>query len=131
MPTPLWKMWLSKGVHTLKGRFSFATRQRKEGAMAVKVLIKRRFKEKYFKEIVEIIKEHRYGAMSQDGYISSETLWDTNDPYRVVVASNWQSLQHWKAWKNSKERIAADQKIGRYLDGETAYETYSMGIYPH
>ena len=99
--------------------------------MAVKVLIKRRFKEKHFKEIVESIKEHRYGAMNQVGYLSSETLWDTSDPYRVVVASNWQTLKQWNVWKNSKERIAADKKISQYLDGETEYETYEMGVYPH
>ncbi|CAB5079516.1 hypothetical protein D3OALGA1CA_440 [Olavius algarvensis associated proteobacterium Delta 3] len=99
--------------------------------MAVKILIKRRFKEKHFKEIDEIIKEHRYGAMNQDGYISSETLWDCRDPYRVVVASNWRSLREWNVWKNSEARVAADKKISPFLDGETEYEAYEMGMYPH
>ena len=99
--------------------------------MAVKILIKRRFKEKFFTEISEMIKEHRYGAMNQDGYISSETLWDIKDPYRVVVASNWHSLKQWNVWKNSAERVAVDKKISEYLDGETEYEAFEMGVYPH
>ena len=99
--------------------------------MAVKILIKRRFKERHFKEIDEIIKEHRYGAMNQEGYISSETLWDAKDPYRVVVASNWRTLKQWNEWKNSSERIAVSKKIQQYLDGETEYEVYELGVYPH
>ena len=99
--------------------------------MAVRILIKRRFKEKHFKEISEMIREHRYGAMRQDGYLSSETLWDIKDPYRVVVASNWETLKQWNVWKNSEERVAADKKISEFLDGETEYEEYQLGMYPH
>jgi len=99
--------------------------------MAVKVLIKRRFKEKFFTEISEMIKKHRYGAMNQDGYISSETLWDAKDPYHVVVASNWRTMKEWNVWKNSEERRAIDEKISVYLDGETTYEIYELGLYPH
>lgn len=99
--------------------------------MSVKVLIKRRFKEKFFKEINAMIKEHRHGAMDQEGYLSSETLWDATDPYRVVVASNWRSIKEWNIWKNSEERRKVDEKINEYLDGETEYEIYEMGVYPH
>ena len=99
--------------------------------MAVKILIKRRFQEKYFKEIDEMIKKHRHGAMNQVGYISSETLWDAKDPYRVVVASNWRTLKDWNIWKNSDERRHVDEKIKGFLDGETEYEAYEMGLYPH
>ena len=99
--------------------------------MAVKILIKRRFKEKFFNEINEMIKQHRHGAMNQEGYISSETLWDAKDPYRVVVASNWRTLKEWNVWKNSEERRAVDNKISEFLDGETEYEAFEMGLYPH
>ena len=99
--------------------------------MAVKVLIKRRFKEKFFKEIEEMIKQHRYGAMNQPGYISSETLWDAKDPFRVVVASNWRTMKEWNVWKNSAERVEIAKNIAEYLDGDTEYEIYEMGLYPH
>lgn len=99
--------------------------------MAVKVLIKRRFKEKYFNEINSMIKKLRYGAMDQEGYISSETLWDSKDPYHVVVASNWRSMREWNVWKNSDMRKMEGDKIAKYLDGDTTYEIYEMGLYPH
>jgi heme-degrading monooxygenase HmoA len=99
--------------------------------MAVRILIKRRFKEKHFKEIVKMIREHRYGAMGQDGYLSSETMWDIKDPYRVVVASTWETLKQWNVWKNSEERVAVNKQINEYLDGETEFEEYQLGMYPH
>jgi heme-degrading monooxygenase HmoA len=99
--------------------------------MAVKVLIKRRFKEKHFPEVNEMIKKFRYGAMDQEGYISSETLWDARDPFVVVVASNWRSIKDWNVWKNSEQRLKEREKLEAFLDGETAYEVYEMGMYPH
>jgi heme-degrading monooxygenase HmoA len=99
--------------------------------MAIKVLIKRRFKEGYFNEINNVIKEVRYGAMDQEGYISSETLWDHEDPFRVVVASNWRSVENWNNWKNSDLRKSNEQKFNEFLDGETEYEIFDLGIYPH
>ena len=99
--------------------------------MAVKILIKRRFKEGYFNEINNMIKEVRYGAMEQKGYISSETLWDHEDPFRVVIASNWQSIENWRDWKNSDARKSKEEKFEEFLDGETTYEIFDLGVYPH
>ena len=54
--------------------------------MPIKVLIKRQFKVGLFKEIKNLIKDSRYEVMDQEGYVSSETLWDHENPFRVVVA---------------------------------------------
>lgn len=99
--------------------------------MAVKILIKRRFKEGHFNEINKMLKKVRYGAMDADGYLSSETLWDHEDPFRVVVASNWRSIDDWKRWSNSPRRKADLNEIENYLDGSTEYEVFDLGLYPH
>jgi heme-degrading monooxygenase HmoA len=99
--------------------------------MAVKILIKRRFKEGYFNEINKMLKKVRYGAMDQDGYLSSETLWDHEDPFRVVVASNWRTLEEWNRWRNSDRRKSDQDEIEKYLDGSTEYEVFDLGLYPH
>lgn len=99
--------------------------------MAVKILIKRRFKEGYFNEINKMLKKVRYGAMDQHGYLSSETLWDHEDPFRVVVASNWRTLEDWNRWRNSDRRKADQDEIEKYLDGSTEYEVFDLGLYPH
>lgn len=99
--------------------------------MAIKVLIKRRFKEGHFNQIENMIKQVRYGAMDQKGYISSETMWDHEDPFRVVIASTWQSKQQWDAWRNSPERLKREREFESYLDGETQFELFDLGMYPH
>jgi heme-degrading monooxygenase HmoA len=99
--------------------------------MAVKVLIKRRFKEGHFNEIDNMIKQVRHGAMNQKGYISSETMWDHEDPFRVVIASTWRDKKSWATWKNNPERHARESDFEAFLDGETEFEIFDLGFYPH
>ena len=99
--------------------------------MPVKVLIKRQFKEGHYKEIKKLLKEARYDAMDQEGYISSETLWDHENPFRVVVASNWRNINDWKNWGISDLRKSIEVMFEEFLDGETEYEIFDMGFYPH
>ena len=99
--------------------------------MAIRVLIKRRFKEGYFNEINNVIKDVRYGAMDQEGYMSSETMWDHEDPFRVIVASNWRGIENWSNWRNSDLRKSKEDKFEEFLDGETEYEIFDLGVYPH
>jgi heme-degrading monooxygenase HmoA len=99
--------------------------------MAFRVLIKRRFKEGYFNEIDNMVKQVRHGAMNQKGYISSETMWDWEDPFRVVIASTWQDKKSWATWKNNPERQAREKDFAHCLDGETQFEMFELGLYPH
>ncbi len=98
--------------------------------MPIKVLIKRRFKEGYVNEINKVIKEIRFGAMDQEGYITSETMWEHEDPFRVVIVSNWRSIENWNKWKNSNLRGSIEQEFEEFLDGETEYEIFSLGVNP-
>jgi len=99
--------------------------------MAVKIMIKRKFKERNIKEISKLIRNARMVAMEFPGYIASETMWDHDDPTRFVVASMWQTLDDWNKYKNSKKRKAAQEKFRDMLTGPVEYEHYVLGIYPH
>ncbi len=99
--------------------------------MPIKVLIKRQFKEGHVSEIKTMLKEVRYDAMDQEGYISSETMWDYENPFRVVVASNWRSIENWNNWLNSDLRKSIDQKYEKFFVGKTEYEIFELGFYPH
>ena len=99
--------------------------------MPIKVLVKRQFKKGHFKEIKNLIKDARYEAMDQEGYVSSETLWDHKNPFRVVVASNWRNIKDWNKWENSGVRKSIEQRFDEFLDGETEYEIFDIGFYPH
>ena len=99
--------------------------------MPIKVLIKRQFKEGHVNEIKKMLKEVRYDAMDHDGYISSETMWDYDNPLRVVVASNWRSIENWNHWLNSDLRKSIEKKFENSLAGKTEYEIFELGFYPH
>jgi heme-degrading monooxygenase HmoA len=96
--------------------------------MAVKILIKRTFKDGNMRAASRLIINNRNGAMMQPGYISSETLRDLDDRNQVVVVSMWEKFEAWNAWKNSEVRMANEAEFKDYMIGETEYEHYSLGL---
>jgi heme-degrading monooxygenase HmoA len=96
--------------------------------MAVKILIKRKFKNGNMRAASRFLINNRTGAMKQAGYISSETLRSIDDQDQVVVVSMWENMEAWQAWKNSETRKANEEEFKEYLTGETVYEHYSLGL---
>ena len=99
--------------------------------MPIKVLIRRQFKADHVDEIKKMLKEIRYIALDQEGYMSSETMWDHENPSRVVVASNWRSIKNWNDWMGNDKRKLAEQKFTEFLEGDAEYEIFDLGFYPH
>lgn len=96
--------------------------------MAIKVLIKRKIKNGRLSEASKLLIKARYAAMGQQGYISSETLTDCDDPNNVVVISMWQKIENWNQWKNSDLRSKNEAEFEALLDAPTEYETYNLGF---
>ena len=96
--------------------------------MAVKILIKRKFKEGNLKAAARLLIANRNGAMQQPGYISSETMQRLEDPSRVTVVSMWKDIESWESWKNSEQRLARENEARDLLAGQTEYEHYSLGL---
>ena len=96
--------------------------------MAVKILIKRKFKEENLKAAARLLINHRNGAMQQPGYISSETMQRLEDPSKITVVSMWKDIEAWEAWKNSETRLANENEAKDLLVGQTEYEHYSLGL---
>jgi heme-degrading monooxygenase HmoA len=96
--------------------------------MAVKILIKRKFKDGNMQAASRFLINTRTAAMKQPGYIASENLRSLDDSDQVVVASMWETIEAWKAWKNSAERKALVDEFKDYYVGEAQYENYSLGL---
>jgi heme-degrading monooxygenase HmoA len=96
--------------------------------MAVKILIKHKFKNGNMRAASRFLINNRTGAMQQPGYISSETLRSLDDQDQVMVVSMWENMEAWGAWKNSETRKANVAEFKDYLAGETVYEHYSLGL---
>ncbi|HHP7233559.1 MAG TPA: antibiotic biosynthesis monooxygenase family protein [Desulfobacterales bacterium] len=100
----------------------------KEETMAIKVLIKRKFKSGKRKEISQLLNRARYSAMGMKGYLSSETLTDLNDPDRIAVSSMWRTLDDWKNWKNEASRAEVVGEMEKIMVEPEAFELYEMGM---
>lgn len=96
--------------------------------MAVKILIKRKIKDGNMQAAARLLINSRQGAMTQPGYISSETMRSLDDPGQVVVVSMWQNKEDWQAWKDSETRKTIQAEFETYLVGQTEYEHYSLGL---
>jgi heme-degrading monooxygenase HmoA len=96
--------------------------------MAVKILIKRRLPLDKAKYIAAIFRQIRMIALEQEGYISSETLRNIDNPQEFLVISTWRSLEDWQRWRNSSQRNELHSKVDVLLDGGTTYEAYEYGF---
>jgi heme oxygenase (mycobilin-producing) len=119
----------SSGWSTLEREANVQTRCfRKEGVMAIKVLIKRRVSADKAREMITLFRQMRILATAQEGYISGETLRSLEKPEEFLVISTWQSSQDWKNWLASRDRKEIQAKVDKLLGGETTYDVYHYGF---
>lgn len=96
--------------------------------MAVKIMIKRKFKEGNMQAASRFLISTRTAAMKQPGYIASENLRSLDDKDEIVVASVWETIEAWETWKNSEERKALAAEFEDHSVGEPQYEHYALGL---
>ena len=88
----------------------------------VRVIVQHRAKDA--EKLIDVIRELRNEAMKQPGYITGETLVNTEDPSNVMVISTWQSAEDWKAWDTSETRVKITKRVNELL-----VEPYTVDIY--
>ena len=96
--------------------------------MAVKILIKRKFKDGNMQAASRFLINTRTAAMKQPGYISSENLRNLDDRDQIVVVSMWETIEAWETWRNSEERKAIVAEFENYYVGEPQYERFALGL---
>ena len=96
--------------------------------MAVKILIKRRLPLEKANYIIAIFRQLRMLAIEQEGYISSETLRNMEDPQEFLVISTWRSLEDWQRWFTSSHRKELHSKVDMLIEGGTTYQAYQYGF---
>lgn len=99
--------------------------------MLTKILIKRRFKQRYNREVITLLNDLRAAAMSQPGYISGETLMTPDDPLKLVVIGTWQNMESWHQWKKNPRRKELDAMLDILLEEPATYEEYVVGVAVH
>lgn len=92
--------------------------------MAVKVLMKRVPNPGAWKNLNELLRELRLLAMQQPGYISGETLLSATEQGATLVISVWSTINHWKGYASSSQRIALLDEIRPLLSEPATMETW-------
>ncbi|CAB1056996.1 hypothetical protein D1BOALGB6SA_1735 [Olavius sp. associated proteobacterium Delta 1] len=94
--------------------------------MAIKILIKRHFKEDSTKQAFALLRNFRHDAMNRPGYISGETWINHYDPCQITVVSTWQTVEDWIQWEESDERAAHEANLTELLEGPAQFEIYDV-----
>ena len=92
----------------------------------VRVIIQRRLKEGKKGDILPLLRALRTAAMSYPGYIHGESLGSAEDPSVISVLSNWQSLEEWKKWQNSPQRVRLYKQIEPLLAEKPVVSVYQV-----
>ncbi len=93
--------------------------------MSIRVLVKRVVPAHKAADVMPLLLELRTHATNQPGYISGETLRRVDNPGEQLVISNWKTLESWRAWLTSEERLRIQEKVDRLLGETTHYEIYT------
>lgn len=96
--------------------------------MSVKILIRRKFKKESLKDASAMLMKARVNAMGHQGYISTETLVNYDDPQSVIILSMWQSKEDWDRYEQSGERREHEEKYAELFEGSTEYEALKVGL---
>ena len=95
--------------------------------MAVKIFIRRVIPEDRTNDLLPLFRRLRNLATNQPGYISGETLKRVDDPGEYLVISTWQSIDNWREWVVSRDRLEVQNEIDARLDEASIYEIYQYG----
>ena len=90
----------------------------------IKAIITRHIKED--EDISHFLRQLRGAAIHEPGYVSGQTLVNTEDDSEIVVISTWLSLGHWKAWETSEKRLSLYRLIKPLLSEEPGVGTYRV-----
>ncbi len=99
--------------------------------MALKVVIERRVLPGHEKQLLELLRELRIRCLDEPGYITGETLRDSEDPRNIVVLSTWFGLGDWRRWSQSDDRKALESRIRQHLAAPERVRLLLEGLSEH
>jgi quinol monooxygenase YgiN len=95
--------------------------------VAIKVVIERRVLPGQERRALELLRKIRARCLDESGYITGETLRDSDDPHNIIVISTWFGLMDWRRWHASDDRremeaqlrplLAAPERVRVLLEG--------------
>ncbi len=84
----------------------------------IRVMIERRCQPGKEKQLRDLLLELRSAAMRQHGYLTGETLREAENPSIFMVIGTWITLEAWKAWQTSRQRLLIEEMMDSLLAAE-------------
>ncbi len=81
----------------------------------IRVMIERHCQPGKEKQLRDLLLELRSVGMRQHGYITGETLREAENPSVFMVISTWMTLEAWKVWQTSRQRLIVEEMIDSLL----------------
>lgn len=82
----------------------------------IRVLIERHIAESLESAYEERSRRVLQRAVTAPGFVSGETLVDTNDPNHRFALANWRSESDWQRWLGSEERKSLMAELVPMMD---------------
>ncbi|GAB4270026.1 MAG: hypothetical protein Kow0092_24230 [Deferrisomatales bacterium] len=95
--------------------------------MAVKVITTKRIKEGKTHDALALLKQFRFQAYEQPGYITGEELIGYTDPQKIVVINMWHDIENWNRWKACEGRKEIEINMEPLLSSPTVHEVFLLG----
>ncbi|MFO8143123.1 MAG: antibiotic biosynthesis monooxygenase family protein [Dehalococcoidales bacterium] len=92
----------------------------------VKVVLERHLKAGKRGDFIHLLKELRTATIHHRGYVTGETLSSIDDSSVILVLSMWQSLEDWKAWEESPQRLDLEEKVEPLLSENPRVNVYQV-----
>jgi len=96
--------------------------------MAVKVLVERHVVPGQERRALEILRSIRARCLDEPGYLTGETLRDSEDPRTIVVLSNWFGLGDWRRWYASADRRSFESQLRPLLTRPERVRLFVEGL---
>ena len=96
--------------------------------MTVKILIKRKVKDTAMAEASKMLIQARTNALGKNGYISSETLSNCDNPNEILVVSMWRSKADWDVYREDQTRMDFEREFEQLFESSTEYSVYNLGL---
>ncbi len=96
--------------------------------MTIKVIIRRKIKEGSLGQAARLLIQARQNAMTETGYISSETLSGCVDPNEILVLAMWQRKEDWNRYREGDLRRELEARFAEITEGPSQTIAYELGI---
>jgi heme-degrading monooxygenase HmoA len=80
-------------------------------------------------KVTALLLEARNEAMKHRGYITGETLVNSEDPTDMMVISTWESLDYQQDWDKSETWLKMSENINQYLISPYKLRTFQNCLF--